>query len=360
MMLAERPEVYKGIYIDNGSSIGPVDGMYKVGGTRLKGFINTVVSTNEQLSDLAATLKSLKGLLHRDSELSRLTFRVLVRQDLVNKGETFKDEIRPHVEAVIPRIRLSGDRHEYSILYLGSNKEGRRATAEDHAKYAQNTETASLSNGKKSLDGVISGMRDSILKEGQTYTYRPSADKSYSIKLFEPSKITNGERTELARLLATFGYDQEATRSVIEGKNSIKAVAYNGVGIACLAVAEMAEVPLAGRPSLKITEITDAVVRGEDKGNQLYFMTSSYLLTYLLMNYSPDIVYGESNLKSIGVLKAALEQGRSFSTDVSPRMGAGTGILEKHAIIGGELSSLVVTFFDSEQVADIKRRLQRR
>ena len=353
---------YRGEYSGK-SSIGGVDGIY-LAGDRMKGVLPMLVNTTEDLAYLVKVIEHFKQNLEDSPHHSRLTVRAVVAKDLlVNDSEPLQ-VIRPYIEVLMPVCRLDGENREHYIVYLGFNKEHRRLKLGQHEMYLGNIQRARVSADAKTglTERTIHNMAQ-IIKSGSRECQFQSKDERdvFYVRLVDDvSKLEKSHMDDINRLMYKFDYNAEDVRRLIENPANRLTLTFLGDRVVGVAVVEKATIDFGGRCKLRIVELTDAVVDEKYQGNNIYYYASLFTFLSLLHNDKVDVIYGESNLKMPGVLAAAHLQWRDFTSDIAAQFNGtlGRGFLENHAVIGGEYSSLVVTFFRSETLQRIRTHLR--
>ncbi len=329
------------------SSIGPTDGIYAVG-DRIKGFLDRTVRTEADLDYLFRTLDHYAGVVDGGGQAYRMSVRAVVDLSVLDGRPDLLGRFREMAEAVVPLD--SGGGGKIAIVYFGHNRPSCGATDSDVARYRSNISIARGDSRPGPGSAALIGDIDRALRtrEGM-YSYTSGAGNIYSIRSASGATINDTERKDMVSLLGSFGYGEREVANLLGNASNSIAIASRGGEIVCVAVAEAGTVRMAGERDLRIVELTDAIVKKSERGNNVYFATSLFLLMGILGG-GADLVYGESNLESPGVLSAANHQMRAFSTDTSAALGIGNGILNYHAAIDNRMCSLVVTFLNRSQM----------
>jgi hypothetical protein len=115
-----------------------------------------------------------------------------------------------------------------------------------------------------------------------------------------------------------------------------------------------------GHRNLEIIEITEAATLNEHQNKGLYAAVSTQLMIELagmMKRGMPiDLVFGECNGLSQGVLVVAKQQGRQFATEVGSKYGFdNSGILFQQVPISGperhtSYNDLIPAFFTGDQL----------
>lgn len=258
-----------------------------------------------------------------NGEATRVQFRAIYRADYL---ASVAAEISKDVEAVIPlgENRLGDD---LVLVYLGANTETRQPSHDDLCTIRSNLEIAQQTQ-KRSPAEIFS--RAEIRGYAVNILNIPQAGPEQEVLI-----------DEMTGLYQRFGWNREEVRELLLNSNNIVSVARKGGNIVSAGIAEIATIPLGGQ-KLTAVEITEAATLDEHAGQGLYTAVSTRLLEELARRskenpHSPvDLVFGECNGLSLGVLKTAKTQGRIFAAEVGSLYGFnGSGLLKQQVPISG-------------------------
>lgn len=252
---------------------------------------------------------------------TRIQFRAILEAALF-RNPTISSAIADNLEAFIP-LETSIFGREPVLIYLSANSKSRESNDEDLETIRSNIETASHTE-RRSVDAIFS---------------RPLVN-GYTIEILQDRGA--GVTEQIANLYERFGWNIKEVEGMLSEHNNIFSVARIGRNIVSAGIAEVAQVPINGK-SFRMAEITEAATLGGHDSQGLYTAVSARLLTELAsmsknneLGGNIDLVFGECNGLSLGVLKVAKTQGRTFSTDVGKRFGfPDSGILHQQVPING-------------------------
>lgn len=286
------------------SSIGATWPPSSASHNRLKGFYSNVVDTIEVAERFITELEPYAiGIDGNESEHDRLTVRFVGSLAMV---QHVSDTSSLMLEAAMP-VRNSRDRH---VAYLGLNAPT-RVMDEDYLR--KHTQLAIESVHRASL----------LNRSGKTVG-------DYTVGYFEPgnaareSMDTAADIVRLTELFQVFDYTADDVNNILTNPDCLLAWIRDKDGsIVSTSLAESATLSLEEGlipQNYMITEITEAVTDPKHRGLGLYRMVSKALAGWLderVVADIPQVIYGESNLSSPGVIIAARENGRHFSSDYS-------------------------------------------
>lgn len=318
-------------------SIGAVGYIAPASANRLKGFLTKVIR-DEESSNLFSSIVQT-GLLrvhnHHGNEVShqhtRLSVRAVVESDFVNVARNSISKIM-NIEA---SISLG---HDYEIVYAGSNSHNRSARS-----YGEITSAYS-----QIVHETWCNMQDAqafkLLFDRET---KEAQAKGYYVREIGANNV-GFEYLRILSLLATFGYSASESDSIVRNCDNLIVGAYSGNNLIGLGIAEKKNITLDNGVQINVAELTDAFVMPQHRGNNMYFLISTHEIINLIRENSQiDLIYGESNLDEIAVLKSAARQGRRFA-----------GILPEHAIIEGSAKSLAVTYLNKSDMLEISNHFR--
>ncbi|MFI5412957.1 MAG: GNAT family N-acetyltransferase, partial [Candidatus Micrarchaeales archaeon] len=271
--------------------IGPVNGVYDIGGGMLKGFYNKVIRDESSAGDFLAWLKpAMAQISSPESEVARLNVRVVV----ANSALRFLE----NVEAIVPID------YKYSLAYVGMGKKERTLDESEQS----------------SLREAISTARSSVLLSGKTHR---TPDSGYSIKIAKPGRLTPAQRRDIIDLLSyeEFEYIEQNINDILADETNVIAVCYHGDKIVGIAVAEYKEVQLDSYSRLHVVEIGDAVTKEEHRQKGIYTALISLLLEDAKGSGKFDVIYSEITIEQPGSLKASVNNGAQFANNNNGKLG---------------------------------------
>lgn len=281
--------------IDVTSSIGVAWPPTIASHERLKGFYPEVITSQSQLNDFSAEINAHATVMS-ELALTRLSVRFIGSKAMIGLAS----EMGIHVEAALP-FRYSRDRH---MAYVSVNAPSRQMTdLEVHTTLIAQSSKKAAEPPKIIMDepGLVP-----VIYNGSD---PPAHDRRTMVQ-------------NLAELYDVFGYDEGDVVRLLHNPNILLAYIQNPKGrIISTALAEKAIVSVRkGLISEKysLVEITEAITDPAHRGLGLYRKVSKALSIALddkVIDPLPQIIYGESNLSSPGVIIAARENGRDFATD---------------------------------------------
>ena len=266
-----------------------------------------------------------RGALRLDGQnITRIQFRALVGGHLL-RAHSQDVFLQDHLEALIP-LEKQTQGEQLVLVYLGHNDQQARPCSEDDlATIRANFARAGLVR-PKSAQEIFS---------------RPNAN-GFGISILDPSINRSAVIAQLSDLYRRFNRTPQDVAKMLDDPHNIFAVASESGRIISAGIAEQAEIPFPGG-HLHIAEITEAATE-EGYGNMgVYTAVSTKLLMELAFQsyhrqkgYELDLVFGECNALSAGVLIVAAAQGRTFSADVCSDYGfPGRGLLKQQVEIAG-------------------------
>ena len=332
-MLQVQEDV-RGYYSDRyaSGSIGAVGHIAPASANRLKGFITRVIRDSESTSlfnDIVQSGISRMNQSQGDSVSkcpTRLSVRAIVEKEF---GDNARDCISKAVN-IEANIALNCG---YDLIYAGSNSNGRSTRSYDEIANAYS----------QVIQDTWCNMKDAhAFKLFFDMETAQAKANGYVVNEISASNVLH-EYQRIISLLAIFGYDSSESDSIIQNQDNLIVGAYKGDDLIGLGVAERRRITLDNGEDIYVAELTDAFVIPEHRGNNMYFLISTHeILNLIRDNNQIDLIYGESNLDEIAVLKSAARQGRRFA-----------GILPEHAIIGNSAKSLAVTYLNKEDTLKI-------
>ena len=258
--------------------------------------------------------------------LTRVQFRALFKEPVL-RDHSNDPFLQRHIEALIPLEReFQGER--LILAYLGHNDPTARPCSEfdlqvirenyDHARVVENRTASEI--------------------------FSRALSNGYSIEILPRDREEDRDSTitQLANLYGRFNRTKDNVTEMLDNPLNTFAVVRNRNQIISAAIAESAEISFPGS-DLHVVEITEAATL-EGFGNLgLYTAVSTKLLVklasmsyYKTMGYEIDLVFGECNALSRGVLTAVKRQGRTFSSEICGEFGfPGQRLLRQQVPISG-------------------------
>ncbi len=228
------------------------------------------------------------------------------------------------------------------LLYLSENTHARQSSMDDLMLVGKNIVMAQRAKSR-TVSNILERSRE----------------RGYEVEILTQEERESEEViNQIATLYVRFGWSREEVVTMLNNRNNINAVARYDRQIVSSGIGEMAVVPLGDR-AFRLVELTEAATLHEHERNGCYASISTVILLELqrrsrafeILGGEIDVVFGESNGLSEGVLHVAAIQGRNFSTDTSERYGLfGSGILHQQVPIFGPkrqtpYNDLIVTYF---------------
>lgn len=307
------------------SSIGGVYPPVATDNERLRGFYNRTVTDPTSLDAFEANYEQQCAAFEAADALSRLSIRLIVSHAMVRHLRDLEAAV-PFVHRGIP----------YALAYVGYNKPGRAATTTNYAAHQETIQAAMRATHQpasiadtEAQHGLHVGMLD--------YASPPRAREALARQLAVPYQV--------------FGFDSDETQHIMSRPpyNTI-AHARDGAGsLVSVAVAEHYHPRLPEVPDLRLLEITWAYTEPSHRGKGIYQALSGMLVRHLSTVYEKvcPVIFGEANLASSGVLRAASANGRCFNVTDAAQFGVDTpsfGILPQHTRIGEHYQDFALTY----------------
>lgn len=262
---------------------------------RVRGFYPTTVSSEDEVIEFLRHFKRCR-LTAQDLQISRVTLRLLGRADVVYRLIAAGIS----VEGALPLARPSN----FLIIYTAWNEQTRTISDDDRLRHLSLlTDSALLQPHNPSKDDHrrLVDFNADVLLAGRNST-----------------SLTESIKEQFFSLYRTFGLVDNEVLQMLDSPNNSIAYLLNSVGsIVCTAIAESARITIEGHRELLIYEITDAITRPDYRGRGLYRILSAHLIDRVIESTPQpiDLIYGESNLSSPGVIYAARKNGRRFVFD---------------------------------------------
>lgn len=309
--------------VSSTSSIGAVWPPQPMTSERVRGFYPHVIETERGVDVFLGDVNNaLKKTINHPSA-TRLSMRAVVDRVVV----PCISEIGLRVEAALP---VAGLLDKY-VVYTAWNDPSRKMTDERLKQHhALITQAQNRSEAEQNPTAEL-------------------AAKGYTPKIIDGSMTIEeraANRDRFAALYGTFGFDaDEVTELLTKPSNTIAYIEDEHGTVISTVLAERATIALPsyyGKKKLTLIEITEAVTKPSAQGQGLYRSVSGFLIDRLTERRDAgteefDILYGESNLSSPGVIISAHRNGRRFSADDVNRLGLygqqDFGILEQNVSV---------------------------
>lgn len=289
------------------SSIGALWPPGRTADGRVKG-IYTIGAMTQVAEDFRSQWLRQTALLESDMTLRRVQFRAVCTGDFVRQLGNEQD-LGEFVEAVIPLDSGRFEVDEPVLVYFGKNGPSWQSDHEDIAQVRNNI----LESTQK------------VAKSAREMLERPMQN-GYQIEVlnFDDDRISRDLIIDdLFALYQRFDRSRDDVIEMVQNKANIIGVARLADRIIAAGIAELATVPI-GSDSLRIAEITEAATLVQHGNNGIYSAISTMLLCELatrsrneeIFGGQIDLVFGECNGLSAGVLTVSRSQGRIFSADI--------------------------------------------
>jgi len=323
------------------TSFGPIGRISQVKSERLKGLVGYYVSRfrtrNEVITPITTAMHAqfiadvVKEGIQRISEgdNTRLSIRTIAAPGMM---PMLTEQVRRAGGQLEAQIPLNAN---YTLVYIGYNDPSRELSSELMMAYRANVSASSMRVANKSH-------------------YNSAA---YSIRIIdgEERSFSGPEKEDIYCLLRTFGHTRQSAIQMIEDGMNIIGLAYTGDGrVAGMSITERRAIELSDGTRLNIAELTDGVVAHSARGNSLYSTILNEVYAHIHANRREiAIVYAESNVSSMPLLRAAVDDGRVFD-----------GILPNHHRIINprtgelELKSMVITYMTMAQIGSMLEQRQ--
>jgi ribosomal protein S18 acetylase RimI-like enzyme len=303
---------------------------------RLKGFYTeNVVTDAASAKDLADTVREHSANMERGGNFSRLSLRAIVE---LGSLAALQDKFAPaHIEAVLP-IKDSG----LGVAYLGANRPDRRMDTNYTARHQRLLQESDNVAAACPPEAVLAaqGLRAQIVNPLEAGQLAPAFVPRYAV----------------------FGYNERQTEDLLRDKaNTVAYTANNSGTILSTAMAEHNRVHVSGYGDLHMVEITEASTHPDCRGRGLYAAISGHLIQSLMENRDElDVIFGESNLSSPGVIYAARKNARHFNFEDRQDFGIDNpafGMLPQHVSVADGLevrpyNDFAVSYIELERTAE--------
>ncbi|MFH0773249.1 MAG: hypothetical protein V1922_02970 [bacterium] len=280
---------------------------------RKKGIFPSAISLPGDLMQLTGEF----GDLPLGGETSRVSVRYFVENEmLTHLLPAERAQIAPYLEGV---VRLAGDGtmfNDCSIIYLGKNSDDRRTR--------QDVVDAELQMAQRVFGSPVARTEHDYA--GFTFREITAEDK------VDPAVID-----QYAELYKAFGWTRDEVIKILQHPTNILLGGFVGDQLVSAGMAERAQfcIERNGAPHpFVMYEITEAATRSEYRGKGLYTKVATELMR-LLACTDIDLLYGESNLLSEPVIRAAHSLGRTSSLETLEEFGFPPRFLEQHVRISG-------------------------
>jgi hypothetical protein len=308
----------------NTSSIGAIWPPKTDSFERIKAFYNYRVINSER-SMCVLEARFMRELSRLDgAQISRIQFRCLVGDQFLRQYSQHS-LFQNHLEAIIPLERQFNGENT-CLVYLGANHPITRSSADQDIEALRRNYLIALQTQPKTVEEIFSS------KEGN----------GFLVEIISKGQSPLQDISQLAQLYTRFNWNEEEVAQMYWRKSNIIAVARDNGAIVSAGLAEIAQIPFAGS-HLTFVEITEAATRTEYERMGLYTKVSTKLLSHLAvasanksLGSEIDLVFGECNGMSPGVLITSKRQRRMFAAEVCASYGfPGRGILPQQVPIHG-------------------------
>lgn len=290
---------------------------------RIKAFYNrSSVLTDQSFTPVQSRFQQECRRLGPD--LSRIQFRVVIGDQFLR--DHFPDQFfQDHLEALFPLERTESGQ-QLLIAYFGANHASRQPSPADLIIAKDNYDLALTVQPKSAPE---------IFSRAQT--------NGFSVEILDKSQDPDRTIHELSQLYSRFNWDPKDVVALVANPANLIAVARNGDTIVSAGIAELARIPFPGS-DIRMAEVTEAATQDGYSNQGLYTAVSTRLLVELaqrsaarqILDGQLDVVFGECNALSLGVLKAVRYQGRTFSAQIMAQYGfPGRGLLPQQVPISG-------------------------
>lgn len=284
----------------------------------------SVVEDEDELRDFLGEFHSQRLELDNNPN-NRVQFRAVLTRQALNKH---MQHLYGHLEVAIP-LGETAFRDNLVLVYLGANGSHRQPDPDDLNIVKTNLEEAKKVE-RKPLGEIFERVHNNNCR-------------LEILQLSEDELEYENQVDQMTALYERFGWNRDEVVELLQNPDNIISVAKHEGRIVSAGIAEIASIPI-GNESLRIAEITEAATLEEFGGNGFYTGVSAKLLEELarrskensIYNGPIDLVFGECNGLSLGVLKAVKAQGRMFAAEVAGDLGfQGSGILYQQVPIEG-------------------------
>lgn len=281
---------------------------------------NTFNSAINLIEEIDQTRSSIFGNI--ESGVSRIQFRGVLESKILRELSALP-KAQEYIEAIVPLEPRSFSSENPILVYLGSNNSTRLPSDKDLARINENIKAVSPIH-RRELSEIFSKL----------------SINGYEVEILQEKG--QSEIDQLAVLYERFGWSRKDVIELLQNPSNIFSVARLGTDIVSAGIAEIAQIPIEG-DTLRMAEITEAATLAGHDGQGLYTAVSASLLIRLeelssnkQLGGPIDLVFGECNGLSRGVLKVAKIQGRTLATEVGNHYGfPNSGILKQQVPISG-------------------------
>lgn len=275
------------------SSIGGFGKPERASFERLKGIHEWVVENQLAMEGFFSEFNTAKKELN--GEYTRVQHRGLISIDFLREQVAAGHEWIKYLEVIVPVDE------QYALVYLSHNTAERLPDSRDEELMHNNLE----------------GMNQAEFKSYSS-TIQDAEKKGYSIEILTEQERFGDQQQhtvdQLYELYQRFGWNRNDIVSLCTNRNNIISVAKKNGKIVSAGIAEMAKLSFkyhdtGDMKQVNIVEITEAATADGYTNKGLYAAVSCRLLQSLT-NTDVDLVFGECNTLSAGVLRVAKAQGR--------------------------------------------------
>lgn len=284
-------------------------------------YTKSVVKDENSLADLRGVFNEVSEVLDGQN-LSRVKMRAIINGEAL-RGCSTSDFWQEHVEALIP-LDPGKFGNNPVLVYLGANSDTRQPDPEDLRIVSQNLERSRMFGYRNP---------EEILNKAQ--------EQGYELKVFDPS-MDNADIGQMAKLCERFGGSYAKTENILTDPSNVVCVASKDSVVVAMAMVDTTDVRLGDTDIFKMAEIrVTATLSGyEQKG--IYNGTAALLFRELAKRTREDqtrgqgldLLFGECNGLSLGILIAARTKGMNFAADIGENWGfPNSGILKQEVPI---------------------------
>ena len=258
---------------------------------RKKGFYPEVIESSNYFNNLLSEFANLPF-----EEATRISARAIINQNTL--GKIIDNPNKYIIETLIPLNGCGIPQLEDCVLvYLGKNHLSR---------------TPPSYIVKQQLD-----LAKQIFNNQSQQQRQKIHDNQFSITLFDSNNLTPEVFQQYCHLYSIFSWGPHEIKEMLTASSNIIIYAQkkDSGQIVSSVLAEKGTITIErdGQSiNLSLVEITEAATLPSFRGNGLYQTVSDTLLDYLSqLSSPPNLVFGELNLNSPGVLKVAARQNRT-------------------------------------------------
>lgn len=257
-----------------------------------------------------------------DAATTRISTRYFVEDNiLANLNEESRNTISSSLEGMISLTGSESAFEDCSILYLGHNSSDRRTPQ---------------------------SLFDYEVQMAQKIFSSPPVQQAHDYSGFAFREITPEDKInpdiidQYASLYKAFGWSPAEVVTILNNPTSILLGAFDGNRLVSAGMAERAEFTIKknGLASpFVMYEVTEAATQSDYRGRGLYTKVAFELMK-ILAQTDMNMLYGESNLGSEAVIRAAHSLGRTSSIEMLKQYDFLPRVLEQHVRISGGINDV--------------------